>query len=154
VQEYRSISKQLSTVFNVLFSIVGSAAAVYVASITGAGYSRETAMLLAILAGVIVGIADGVLVWVLGKRVEKERKEARERGRKEALGSSKLGEITDGVLNGEGVTEAGEAGEAEGEDTVGESKISGVSSGLTDDVVPERRAIRLRRRPVGEAAPA
>jgi hypothetical protein len=151
VQEYRSISKQLSTVFNVLFSIVGSAAAVYVASITGAGYSRETAMLLAILAGVIVGIADGVLVWVLGKRVEKERKEARERGRKEALGSSKLGEMTDGVLDGEGGTEAGEA---EGEDTVGESKISGVSSGLTDDVVPGRRAIRLRRRPVGEAAPA
>ncbi|ORY33492.1 hypothetical protein BCR39DRAFT_520390 [Naematelia encephala] len=74
-QEYRETARQLSTALNILFSIVGSAAAVYVASVTGAGYSRETAVVLAILAGVVVGIADGVLVWIVSDRANKARQE-------------------------------------------------------------------------------
>ena len=57
-----------------LFSIVGSGAAVYIAAITGAGYRRETGVLLGILTAVVVGIAEGFLLWILVGRVEESRK--------------------------------------------------------------------------------
>lgn len=61
---------------NILFSIFGSAFAVYAAGTGGAGYSRETSALLAILAGGVVGVADGVLVWIFSERVKKGRAES------------------------------------------------------------------------------
>jgi hypothetical protein len=73
--EYRSLTRQLSTVLNILFSIFGSGFAVYVAATTGGGYAREKGILLGVLAGVIVGIADGVLVWIFGQRVKEGREE-------------------------------------------------------------------------------
>ncbi|WWD19577.1 hypothetical protein CI109_104038 [Kwoniella shandongensis] len=85
--EYRSLLRNLSTTINILFSIFGSAFAVYVASVSGAGYSKETAILLAVLAGVIVGIADGVLVWIFTGRVKEKRKEREQRGRDMMRGS-------------------------------------------------------------------
>ncbi|KAK8853160.1 hypothetical protein IAR55_003861 [Kwoniella newhampshirensis] len=90
--EYRNLLRTLSTTVNILFSIFGSAAAVYVASVSGAGYTRETAILLAILTGVVVGIADGVLVWIFTGRVKESRKEREKRGREMMRGSGAVDE--------------------------------------------------------------
>ncbi|EIW72220.1 hypothetical protein TREMEDRAFT_23042, partial [Tremella mesenterica DSM 1558] len=75
--EYRALSKTLTTALNILFSIFGAAYAVYWASVTGAGYSRETGVLLGVLTGMIVGVADGVVVWGFTKRLNEGREEAR-----------------------------------------------------------------------------
>ncbi|ADV24045.1 hypothetical protein I305_02473 [Cryptococcus gattii E566] len=102
--EYRNLTRTLSTTFNVLFSILGSAGAVYVAAVSGAGYSREKGILLGILAGLIVGIAEGVLVVLFMGRVEQDRKERHERGRKLMKGSGKaLDQIEDQTQVEEGV---------------------------------------------------
>ncbi|WVQ72644.1 hypothetical protein IAR50_002203 [Cryptococcus sp. DSM 104548] len=88
--EYRTLTRTLSTVLNILFSIFGAAVAVYVAATSGAGYSREQGVLLGVLAGVVVGIADGVLVVIFQGRVKENRKERWERGRKLMTGSGKV----------------------------------------------------------------
>lgn len=94
-------------------------------------------MLLAILAGVVVGIADGVLVWIFSIRVKNVREEGEKMGREIARGSAVgLGtkkvddEVIEG-LNGEKVTKLG--------DVVVEGTV-----------IKEKREIRLRRRAVGE----
>lgn len=130
-QEYRSLARQLSTVLNVLFSIFGSAFAVYVAATTGGGYSREKGILLGVLAGVVVGVADGVLVWIFQRRV----KEGREEGRKMAIKLSK-----GSGADGEKGTEADEAIEPGSED---------IREALTD-VPVVKKEIRLRRRAIPE----
>ncbi|WVR00215.1 hypothetical protein IAU59_007357 [Kwoniella sp. CBS 9459] len=88
--EYRSMTKQLTTALNIIFSIVGSGAAVYVASTSGAGYTRETAVLLAVLTGVVVGFADLVLVTIFSQRVEEGRKQRFENSVKMLKGSGKV----------------------------------------------------------------
>jgi len=139
--EYRSLTRQLSTVLNILFSIFGSGFAVYVAATTGGGYAREKGILLGVLAGVVVGIADGVLVWIFGQRV----KEGREEGRKLAI---KLGKGS----GGEG--EATQAGAAaiDGEDVADEleEKVLEVEPTFEKETAPVKKDIRLRRRPIGE----
>ncbi|OWZ35796.1 hypothetical protein C349_05012 [Cryptococcus neoformans var. grubii Br795] len=102
--EYRNLTRTLSTIFNVIFSILGSAGAVYMAAVSGAGYSREKGVLLGILAGLIVGIADGVLVVLFMSKVEKDRRERHERGRKLMKGSGKaLDQIEDQARIEQGV---------------------------------------------------
>lgn len=133
-QEYRSLARQLSTVLNILFSIFGSAFAVYVAATTGGGYSREKGILLGVLAGVVVGIADGVLVWIFQHRVT----EGREEGRKMAIKLSK-------GSAGEGEKEEGEAAQL----SIEEGKQDGEDSQeATTDMPPAKKEIRLRRRPI------
>ncbi|GFZ48669.1 hypothetical protein JCM24511_06418 [Saitozyma sp. JCM 24511] len=132
-REFRSLSKQLTTIFNVLFSVFGSAFAVYFAATTGAGWDREHAILLGVLAGCVVGVADGVLVWIFAGRLEKSRKEARERGAELAKGSAK-----DGLK----VVEREE----------GRDDIPGAGEGSTAaETSLEKRKLRLRRRGIGEA---
>lgn len=139
-QEYRSLARQLSTVLNILFSIFGSAFAVYVAATTGGGYSREKGILMGIVAGVIVGVADGVLVWIFQNRV----KEGREEGRKMAIKLSK-----GSGADGEKVENENESEEG------GVKKIEAGRDGDGHDAeVKEtptvKKEIRLRRRAIPE----
>ncbi|WRT70290.1 uncharacterized protein IL334_007288 [Kwoniella shivajii] len=136
--EFRSLSKSISTILNILFSIFGSGAAVYVASTTGAGYSREISILLAVLTGFIVGIADAILVWIFTKKVEESRVERHNTGRKMLSGSGKLSEteenlITDG--NEDDIQD--EEDSQKGNEQIMKEKIG--SSGV-------KKEIRLRRR--------
>jgi hypothetical protein len=139
--EYRSLTRQLSTVLNILFSIFGSGFAVYVAATTGGGYSREKGILLGILAGVVVGIADGVLVWIFGQRVKEGREESRKLAIKLAKGSGAEA-ASDSTLEIEGPAEE----VLEDEDGEVESKAP------EKDIPPVKKEIRLRRRAIGEKA--
>jgi hypothetical protein len=139
--EYRSLTRQLSTVLNILFSIFGSGFAVYVAATTGGGYTREKGILLGILAGVVVGIADGVLVWIFGQRVKEGREEGRKLAIKLAKGSG-ADEVSDSTLDIEGRAEE----VLEDEDGEVESKAP------EKDIPPVKKEIRLRRRAIGEKA--
>lgn len=65
--------RDLATVFNVLFSIFGAGGAVYVAATTGAGWSREHGLLLGILAGIVVAIADAGLIIIFKGRLKTAR---------------------------------------------------------------------------------
>jgi len=139
--EYRSLTRQLSTVLNILFSIFGSGFAVYVAATTGGGYAREKGILLGVLAGVVVGIADGVLVWIFGQRV----KEGREEGRKLAI---KLGKGS----GGDGEASHADAAAMDGDDIADEleEKVLEVNATSEKETAPVKKDIRLRRRPIGE----
>jgi hypothetical protein len=85
-----------------------------------------------VLAGCVVGVADGVLVWIFAGRLEKGRKEARERGAEMAKGSAR-----DGL---KGVEQLEEGGETAG---------TGEGSTATTPIL-EKRKLRLRRRGIGE----
>lgn len=148
------MTRQLATVVNILFSIFGSAGAVYVASTTGAGYSREVAVILAILAGCVVGIADAVLVWIVSVRSEEERKESKRMAVEMSQGS---GAIIDGT---EGEKEIREQGGITGADVTPElgqpgqlAEGSAESSAVQVAQRQEKMAVRLRRRdlPVGSS---
>ena len=118
----------MSMVLNVLFSIGGSGGAVYVASVTGAGYSRETGVILGVLAAMVVGLAELVLAWIFIWRVGEGRKKEVEQWK----GSASLGVKEREVLalendvNGEGKVDEGD-----------------------ETAVPEKKAeVRLRRRAI------
>jgi hypothetical protein len=143
--EYRSLTRQLSTVLNILFSIFGSGFAVYVAATTGGGYAREKGILLGILAGVVVGIADGVLVCIFGQRVREGREEGRKLAIKLARGSG-----------GDGVNLDGDVTAEERESIAGELdekvlEVEAVAEVILEKKVPPvKKDIRLRRRAIGE----
>jgi len=139
--EYKSLTRQLSTVLNILFSIFGSGFAVYVAATTGGGYAREKGILLGILAGVVVGIADGVLVWIFGQRVKEGREEGRKLAIKLAKGSGADGASESTAHIESSTEEALEGSHGEEEDKAPEK-----------DIPPVKREIRLRRRAIGEKA--
>lgn len=63
----------MSTALNILFSIFGSGFAVYVAGTTGAGYTREKSVVLGIVAGVLVGVAEAILLWIFVWRLQENR---------------------------------------------------------------------------------
>ncbi|KAK4687931.1 hypothetical protein P7C73_g2198, partial [Tremellales sp. Uapishka_1] len=140
IQEYRSTAKQLTTTFNILFSIVGSAAAVYIASVTGAGYMRETAVILAVLTGLVVGIAEGVLYWIWRGRLEQGRAEARLTLIEQSKGSGAVEEYAEGT-EAEGMGAIAEITEGPGERDVSLEKV-----------VPTKLSVRLRRRGVKDTA--
>ena len=139
--EYRSLTRQLSTVLNILFSIFGSGFAVYVAATTGGGYAREKGILLGILAGVIVGIADGVLVWIFGERV----KEGREEGRKLAIKLAK-GSGGDGTVDNTGSLEV----QNSAEELLKQKEAQQILEVPGGEIKPVKKEIRLRRRAIGE----
>ncbi|WVN86428.1 uncharacterized protein L203_101592 [Cryptococcus depauperatus CBS 7841] len=131
--EYRDLMRTLSTVFNILFSIIGSAGAVYVASVTGAGYTREKGILLSILAGVIVGLADGVLIVLYTRTAENTRKDQHERGRRLMQGSG-------------GIPEA----KKELEDAVTGQQME--KEGVSTSSVTSGRRLQLRRRALADTS--
>jgi hypothetical protein len=92
-------------------------------------------VILAILAGVIVGVADGVVVWVYVDRLDRGRREARERGVEMSKGS--------GRLDGDRGTRVDGGDEPKGKD---EDRRSG------EGVMPEKREVRLRRRALRDEA--
>ena len=95
----------------------------YVAAITGAGYTRETAVILAILAAAAVGLADGVIVWVYVDRLDRGRREAGRRAAEMGRGSGKVEEAREG--------------EDEGNEMEVEERV---------EVAAAKRGVRLRRR--------
>lgn len=143
-KELRHLSSSLTTVLNVLFSIFGSAAAVYVASVSGAGYSRETAVILAVLAGVVVGIAEGVLVWIFGDRLKKGREASRKTAREMAKGS---GAINDREIEDTQVADGASDGQNKDEDQATLVRIE--SSSTTPRA--GTAGIRLRRKALHES---
>ncbi|KAI9633998.1 uncharacterized protein MKK02DRAFT_28727 [Dioszegia hungarica] len=110
--EYRALTRNLASTLNILFSIFGSAGAVYAAGVSGAGYSRETALLLAILAAVVVAVAEGVLYWIFKVRLRKGREESAKMGREMNRGSAKLG-VLDSMADvvGDGKVSSGDVAE-------------------------------------------
>ena len=134
--EYRSLARQLSTVLNILFSIFGSAFAVYVAATTGGGYSREKGILMGVVAGLVVGVADGVLIRIFANRVKEGREEGRRVAIKLSKGSGADGEKVD-VNDEEGSAKAIERSEDGSNEEVKETpKV--------------KKEIRLRRRAIPE----
>lgn len=125
----------LSTVLNVLFSVVGCGFAAYVAATTGGGWTRESAVLLAVFVGVVVGIADvGIVVLYKRKVKEDAVKGARLRARV-MKGSGATGVLLERDSEGEIVREI------EGTDTAEEDAV----------VIPTPKTeVRLRRRAVKE----
>lgn len=142
------------------------------AGTTGAGYTRETSILLGILAGAVVGIAEAILVWIFSARVKEGRRERWERGARMGKGSAGLGvkggdrgDEADGgtALEGRPLAALAAGGEMEGtdgdDDEVPESQAAfeveeGVGS-VTDTsamVGGAGRGIRLRRRAIGSTA--
>lgn len=135
--EYRSLARQLSTVLNILFSIFGSAFAVYVAATTGGGYSREKGILLGIVAGGVVGVADGVLVWIFQNRVKQGREEGRRTAIKLSKGSGADGEKVEGQDEEEvKMIEGGQDAPGQDEEVKETPKV--------------KKEIRLRRRAIPE----
>ncbi|OCF44590.1 hypothetical protein I317_01477 [Kwoniella heveanensis CBS 569] len=135
--EYRALIKQLTTALNIIFSIIGSAAAVYVASTSGAGYTRETAVLLAVLTGAVVGLADLGLVVIFSKRLEGSRKERFENSVKALKGSGKVDEPTEDQMELERKTEEGDGtnriGSHEGDADVDEVGSKSRNARIDDD---------------------
>lgn len=165
-KEYRLLTRQLSLILNIAFSIIGSAAAVYVAATTGGGFKRETGVILGVLAGVVVGIADGVLVWIFKERSVVVKKEREEMGMRMGRGSGALGPKLKSVEGGEGgdgslQRDSGDASvELATEKVNNEMGVNDIPAGIAGgeqgssaidaDVEPEKRAVRLRRRALGE----
>ena len=102
------------------------------AGTTGAGYTRETSILLGVLAGAVVGIAEAILVWIFSARVQEGRRERWERGAKMGRGSAALG-----VKGGDGGDEA-EQRTLEGIRLVTGDDVEGTDG--DDDEVPESQA--------------
>lgn len=136
--EYRQLSRDLATVLNILFSVFGVGGGVYVVA-KNAGWTRETAMLLAIIAGIVVGIADSVLVWIFKVRLKKDRKDTAKRRVRMNKGSAAIpGSAKVLTLDGEDGY-----GEAQGGQVVLEGAETVASA-------TEKRTLRLRRKPLGE----
>ena len=102
------------------------------AGTTGAGYTRETSILLGVLAGAVVGIAEAILVWIFSARGQEGRRERWERGAKMGRGSAALG-----VKGGDGGDEA-EQRTLEGIRLVTGDDVEGTDG--DDDEVPESQA--------------
>lgn len=100
---------------------------------SGAGYSRETATLLAILAGGVVGVADGVLVWIFSERVKKGREEA--------------GRLTRKM--GAGMTKGDREGGKEDDDVEEEGGVKRENEPMSVELSETKPEIRLRRRVLG-----
>ena len=129
---FKSLTRQLSTGLNALFSVLGAGFAVYWAASTGAGYKRESAVLLGIAGGVVVLNAELLLLWIFVRRVDDGRKAGVEAWK----GSSSLGEKEPGDLpDAEGSGELSEA------DTPDSNPVVQASH----EAAPARE-IRLRRR--------
>lgn len=79
----------------------------YVASVTGAGYSREKGVILGLLGATIVGIAEVVLIWIFVWRVQEGRKREVENWKgSSGLGIKEIEAVLDETEQGEEVVMA------------------------------------------------
>lgn len=131
--EYRQLMRLLSTVLNILFSVVGCGFAAYVAATTGGGWTRESAVLLAIFVGVVVGIADAGIVVLYKRRMNDDAVKGARLRAKEMKGSGATGVLLERDSDGEVVRE-----------------ITSEESAAGDAVVipAPKTEVRLRRRAV------
>jgi hypothetical protein len=129
-------------VLNVLFSIGGAGGAVYVAAVTGAGYSRELGVILGLIAATVVGVAEMVLLWIFVWRV----KEGRKKGIEQWKGSSGIGVKEREVA---GLIEGEDGGGADGEEGTGSADVENTETVKVGGVEKSRTEVRLRRRAIG-----
>lgn len=138
-QEYRSLGRQLATVLNVLFSVFGLGGAAYVAATTGGGWTRSQGLILAVIAGAVVAVADVGLIWIFSARIKKDRREASIKSIKTNKGSGRAPGTEATVL------------ELEGEEAEGETEGKAEEKDVPVDIIPAPKAtVRLRRRALGE----
>ena len=118
------------------------------ASVTGAGYSREVGVILGVIAALVVGVADMILLWIFVWRI----KEGRRRGIEQWKGSSAAGIKEDSDVKQIMASE----GEIEGDED--EPTLEPVVDGVVEGVLDEKPAgetrkstsnVRLRRRAIG-----
>ena len=140
VQEYRSLAKEISTALNVLFSTLGAGFAVFLAAKGGAGYAVDVAALLGIATAVVVCIAEMGLLYIVGRRRDKERLEDRK--------------IAAKVMRGSGAIEPvpAPAPAIEDQDTPPEDIIT--ESTETSATSTDKRSVRLRRRELPSKPPS
>ncbi|KAJ9101696.1 hypothetical protein QFC21_003034 [Naganishia friedmannii] len=166
--EYRSASKEISTVLNVLFSIGGVGGAVFVVAKTSAGMRQETAVLLAFLAAVVVGIAETWLYISHARRSAKRYAEGEEirRAIEKQAGPSLPDLLVEKVVEEvkEGVTELKVTGGDVGLDdtarktddtagsTVFDSGLNRVQQTSREDPISRHSEIRLRRKPLNSTS--
>lgn len=120
-----------------LFSVFGVAGGVWYAA-KSVGWTRERAMLLAILGGVVVGIADSVLLWIFKVRLAKDRKDTAKRRVRMNKGSAGL------PGSARLICEEGE----EDEDKEGKLLEGGEGEKEASSTGTEKRTLRLRRKPL------
>lgn len=123
----------------------------YVASVTGAGYSRETGVILGVIAALVVGVAEMILLWIFVWRI----KEGRKRGIEQWKGSSAVGvKEADGagLIDGDGEidriaeAEPEEDADRESGDGIGDAAMGAMKVGEAER---NRTEVRLRRRAIG-----
>jgi len=118
-----------------------------VASVTGAGYSREVGVILGVIAALVVGVAEMILLWIFVWRI----KEGRRRGIEQWKGSSAAGVKENSDVK-QIMASEGEMGGDEDEPTL--EPVDGVVEGILDEKpAGETRKpasnVRLRRRAIG-----
>ncbi|GHJ86403.1 hypothetical protein NliqN6_2805 [Naganishia liquefaciens] len=141
--EYRSIRKEISTVLNVLFSIGGVGGAVYVVAHTSAGMSQESAILLAFFAAAVTAFAE-IWLWVAYSR-----RSARRAKEGEALRLAEMRQAGPSEVESE-VPDKPELKEISA-DPLDEKSQGEIPNHMIPSKTTEKREIRLRRRPLGEA---
>ncbi|KAJ9122651.1 hypothetical protein QFC24_004079 [Naganishia onofrii] len=159
--EYRSASKEISAVLNVLFSIGGVGGAVFVVAKTSAGMRQETAILLAFLAAIVVGIAETWLYISHARRSAKryaEGEEIRRAIERQAGPSLSVEEVDeDGEKNASepeiasndvDQDDAMEKTAATAGSSTIESRLGNVHQTSRQDASSRQTEIRLRRKPL------
>ncbi|EJT50963.1 hypothetical protein A1Q1_07829 [Trichosporon asahii var. asahii CBS 2479] len=106
----------------------------YVAATTGAGWSRESAVLLAVAVGAIVGVADAGIVFLYKRRVKEDGVRSAKLRAKYSRGTGATGVLL----------------ERDGEGEI--TKEIEVVAGEATMIPAPKREVRLRRRAVGEKA--
>jgi hypothetical protein len=134
--EYRQLSRQVATVLNVLFSVFGVGGGAYYAA-RSVGWTQERAILLGIIGGVVVGIADSVLVWIFKVRLKKDRRDTARRRVRMNKGSAGIPGSAK-VLSLEGEEGEVELKAIEGPEGEGEAATSATA----------KPTLRLRRKPL------
>lgn len=114
--------------------MLGCGFAAYVAATTGAGWSRESAVLLAVAVGAIVGVADAGIVFLYKRRVKEDGVRSAKLRAKYSRGTGATGVLL----------------ERDGEGEI--TKEIEVVAGEATTIPAPKREVRLRRRAVGEKA--
>lgn len=134
--EYRQMTRQVATVLNVLFSVFGVGGGVFYAA-RSVGWTREAAILLGILGGVVVGIADSALLWIFKVRLKKDRRDTAHRRVRMNKGSA-------AIPGSEKVLSL----EAEKEDEPKTIDVMEEGQGEAASSTTARPSLRLRRKPL------
>lgn len=128
-----------------LFSVVVCGFAAYVAATTGAAWTRESAVLLAVAVGAVVGFADTAIVFLYKRRAKEDGVRSARLRSKYSKGTGATGVLLERDADGE-ITKEIALGASEGATGEGEGEGEGDAS-----LIPApKREVRLRRRAVAE----